>query len=88
MWIYVVLGISIGIRIILGISASYGIKKACYKDGAFTDKFLFFWYIMEAFHHIPSVLASFHAANLQSLKGTPCLTLQPIETELLEAKQL
>ncbi len=42
MWIYVVLGISIDIRIILGISASYGIKKTCNKDEHLPTNFCFF----------------------------------------------
>jgi len=56
--LYIGLGVSIGIWIVLGIYVFSEIKKAYNKKGIFTNKLLSSWYTMWAFHHIPVVLAS------------------------------
>jgi len=58
MWLYLGLGVSIGIWIGLGIHVFSEIKQTYNKKGIFTDKLLNSWYAMWAFHHIPLVLAS------------------------------
>ena len=58
MWLYVGMGVSIGIWIVLGIYVFSEIKKTYDKKGIFTNKLLNFWYAMWAFHHIPVFLAA------------------------------
>jgi len=64
MRIYVVLGISIGLSVILGIYVFSEIKKTYDKKGTYTNKLLSLWYTMWALHHVPLMLASFYGVWL------------------------
>ncbi len=55
-----ILYISTGISVILGIYVFSGIKKTYDKKGTYTNKLLFLWYTMWAFHHVPLMLASYY----------------------------
>ncbi|GBE56500.1 hypothetical protein BMS3Bbin16_00708 [archaeon BMS3Bbin16] len=74
MWLYVGLGVSIGIWIVLGIYVFSEIKKTYNKKGIFTNKLLISWYAMWAFHHIPVVFASFFGIWLIPVNRTLALT--------------
>lgn len=58
MWLYVGLGVSICLWITLGMHVFSEIKTTYQEKGTFSNKLLYSWYAMWAFHHIPVVLAS------------------------------
>ena len=64
MWLYIGLGVSIGLWIALGRYVFPEIKTTYEAKGTFSDKLLYSWYAMWAFHHIPVVLASWFAVWL------------------------
>ncbi len=70
MRIYVVLVISIGISVILGIYVFSEIKKTYDKKGTYTNKLLSVWYAMWAFHHVSLILASFYGVWSISIDKT------------------
>jgi len=70
MWIYIGLGISTGISLILGIYVFSEIKKTYDKKGRYTNKLLSVWYIMWAFHHAPLILSSFYGVWLIPIDKT------------------
>jgi len=74
MWLYIGLGVSTGIWVVLGIYVFSEIKKTYNKKGIFTDKLLNFWYAMWAFHHIPVVLASLFGIWLIPVNKAVALT--------------
>ena len=74
MWLYMGLGVSIGIWIVLGIYVFPEIKKTYNKKGIFSNRLLYSWYAMWAFHHIPVVLASLFAIWLIPVNRTLALT--------------
>ncbi|HDZ88023.1 MAG TPA: isoprenylcysteine carboxylmethyltransferase family protein, partial [Nitrospirae bacterium] len=74
MRLYIGLGVSIGIWIVLGIYVFSEIKKTYNKKGIFTNRLLNFWYVLWAFHHIPVVLASLFGIWLIPVNRTLALT--------------
>ncbi|HDL50228.1 MAG TPA: hypothetical protein ENH33_09775, partial [Actinobacteria bacterium] len=64
MWLYIGLGVSIGLWIALGRYVFPEIKTTYGAKGTFSNKLLYSWYAMWAFHHIPVVLASWFAVWL------------------------
>ena len=60
MWLYIGLGISIGIWIVLGIYVFAEIKKTYDKKGTYTNRLLSIWLVMWVFHHVPLMLSSFY----------------------------
>ncbi len=73
-WLYTVLGVTIGIWIVLGWYVFARIKENYRRNGVFTDKLLITWYVMWAFHHVPVVLASVWAVWSIPLNRTLALT--------------
>ncbi|GBD93255.1 hypothetical protein BMS3Abin05_00838 [bacterium BMS3Abin05] len=69
-WIYVGLGISIGISVVLGLYVFSEIKKTYDKKGTFTNRLLSLWYAMWAFHHVSLALASFYGVWLIAIDKT------------------
>jgi protein-S-isoprenylcysteine O-methyltransferase Ste14 len=55
-----VLYISTGISVLLGIYVFSEIKKTYDKKGTYSNKLLSLWYTMWAFHHVPLMLASYY----------------------------
>ncbi|NOY75746.1 MAG: DUF1295 domain-containing protein [Kiritimatiellaeota bacterium] len=70
MWLYIGLGTSIAISITLGIYVFSEIKKLYEAKGIFSNRLLFSWYAMWAFHHIPVVLASLFSIWLIPINNT------------------
>jgi len=73
-WLYIGLGASIGMWIVLGLYVFPTIKRTYDKKGLFTNRLLTFWYAMWAFHHIPVAVASFAAIWLIPVNGNLALT--------------
>ncbi len=57
-WLYIGLGISIGIWIVLAIYVFPEIKKTYDRKGVFTNRLLYSWYAMWGLHHFPLALAA------------------------------
>ncbi|NOZ75744.1 MAG: isoprenylcysteine carboxylmethyltransferase family protein [FCB group bacterium] len=55
---------------IIGTYVFSGIRKTYDKKETFTNKLLFFWYVMWAFHHVPLMLASLYGIWLLPLNRT------------------
>ena len=57
-WLYVGLGVSIGLWMVLGTYVFPEIKKTYREKGVFSNHLFYAWYVMWAFHHVPVALAS------------------------------
>ncbi len=73
MLLYMGMGISIVIWIILGIYVFFEVKETYNKKEIFTNKLLGSWYVMWAFHHIPVILASLFSVWLIPVNRTIAL---------------
>lgn len=60
MWIYIILVISMGLSVMMGIYVFSEIKRTYDNKGMFTNKLLSSWYAMWAFHHLALILASLY----------------------------
>ncbi len=59
MLIYTILSILMSFSVMIGMYVFSAIKKTYNREEIFTNKLLYLWYTMWAFHHISLVLASF-----------------------------
>jgi len=59
-WLYVGLGISIGIWVVLGIYVFSEVKKTYERNDVFTNTLLNLWFLMWGFYHLAVILASLY----------------------------
>jgi|GEM_PF-233154 protein-S-isoprenylcysteine O-methyltransferase Ste14 len=72
-WLYMLLGVSLAIWVLLSMYVFSEIKRVYDKAGLFSKKLLNVWLVMWAFHHLPIIISSFYGVWLLPLNKTGTL---------------